>query len=178
MTLTPTQEHQTEMCHAYYDGAPGVVVSSLVWFSSAFVCWQFGIEKAVWTLLVGGALIHPLSLVLTKVLRRPAVTHKDNALNTLAITSTVWLIVCCAMSYGLYLLHPKLFYPAMMACIGSRFLIFASIYGKRFFILLGACLILAANAALFLQLPNAVAATVSGAIELGFAIVLFTASKK
>ena len=115
MNLSPAQQHQTEMCHAYFDGAPGVLISSLVWFSSAVVCWQLGLEKAVWTLLIGGALIHPLSLVLTKALKRPASTSKDNALNTLAMTSTVWLIVCCAMSYGLFLLHPQLFYPAMMA---------------------------------------------------------------
>lgn len=54
MRLTPNEEQQREMRHAHYDGAPGILVSGLVWIAAALVCYQFGINQAVWTLLIGG----------------------------------------------------------------------------------------------------------------------------
>lgn len=72
MNLSPTEEHQYEMRHAYYDGAPGILVSDLVWITAALVCYQLGMYKAVWTLLVGGALIHPIGTIVTKAVGRPA----------------------------------------------------------------------------------------------------------
>lgn len=174
MHLTPTESHQAEMRHACYNGAPGILVSSLVWITAALVCHFIGIRQGVWMLLIGGALIHPLGLVLTKLLGRPAKTDKTNALNQLAAASTIWLILCCAMAYGLFLLNPVLFFPAMMATIGSRYLVFASIFGRSVFWVLGAVLIVAANIALFTMAPPAVAAGLGGLIEIVFAFVVFS----
>ncbi len=162
------------MRHAHYDGAAGILVSGLVWVTAALVCHWIGVHKGVWTLLIGGALIHPVSLVLLKVLGRPAKTNKPNALNQLAMASTIWLILCCAMAYGLYLLKPELFFPAMMATIGSRYLVFASVFGRPVFWVLGATLIVAANAAFFLGFPSPVAAGLGGLIELVFAFRVFS----
>lgn len=178
MRLVPTEEQQREMRHAYYDGAPGVLVSGLVWIAAALVCYRLGIHKAVWTLLIGGALIHPIGTVLAKLLRRPAKAGKDNALNQLAMASTVWLIVCCAMAYGLYLLKPTLFFPAMMAVIGSRYLVLATVFGKAIFWILGIGLVIAANAAFFLALPPVAAAGLGGAIEVVFAGWVFSKASK
>ena len=174
MHLTPTEAHQTEMRHAYFSGAPGILVSGLVWITAALVCHLVGIKQGVWALLIGGALIHPLGLVVTKLLGRPAKTEKTNALNPLAAASTIWLILCCAMAYGLFVLNPVLFFPAMMATIGSRYLVFASIFGRSVFWLLGAVLIVAANLALFTMAPPAIAAGVGGVIEIAFALLVFS----
>ncbi len=174
MHLTPTEAHQTEMRHAHFNGAPGILVSGLVWITAALVCQLAGIKQGVWALLIGGALIHPLSLVVTKLLGRPAKTEKSNALNPLAAASTVWLILCCAMAYGLFLLNPVLFFPAMLATIGSRYLVFASVFGRSVFWLLGACLIAAAFVALFLALPPVFAAGLGGLIEILFAFMVFS----
>ncbi len=162
------------MRYAHYDGAPGILVSGAVWFAAALVCHLHGIKPAVWTLLIGGALIYPISLVVTKLTGRPAKTSKTNALNQLAMASTIWLILCCAMAYGLFQLLPALFFPAMMAVIGSRYLIFASLYGKSIYWVMGACLIVAGNAAFFLPMPPTFAAGMGGLIELAFAFVVFT----
>ena len=178
MRLSPTEEHQHEMRHAYYDGVPGILVSGLVWIAAALVCFQLGINKAVWTLLIGGALIHPIGTVVTKVLGRPAKTDKANALNQLAMASTIWLILCCAMAYGLFLLKPELFFPAMMATIGSRYLIFASIYGRTIFWTLGVSLIVAANLVFFSAVPPAVVAGLGGLIEVLFAFLVFSKASK
>ena len=173
MRLSPSEVQQAEMRHAHFDGAPGILVSGMVWIVAAVVCVQSGVHKGVWTLLVGGALIYPVALLVSKALGRPGNTDNANALNQLAMASTIWLIVCCAMAYGLYLLKPQLFFPAMMATIGSRYLIFATVYGKAVFWTLGISLIAAGNASYFLGFSPAVAAGIGGLLEMVFALLVF-----
>jgi hypothetical protein len=132
----------------------------------------------VWTLLIGGAFIYPISAMATKLLGRPANAGKDNALNQLVMGSTIWLIVCCAMAYGLFLLKPALFFPAMMATIGSRYFVFASIYGKAVYWVMGASLIAAANFCFFLASPPVIAAGIGGLIEVLFAIFVFSKTSR
>lgn len=178
MKLSPSEEHQYEMRHAYYDGAPGILVSGLVWITAALVCYRLGMHKAVWTLLIGGALIHPIGTIVTKAVGRAAKTSKANALNPLAAASTIWLILCCAMAYGLFLLNPELFFPAMMATIGSRYLVFASVFGRLIFWTLGGSLIVVANLTFFSAIPPAVVAGLCGLIEILFAIIVFSTASK
>lgn len=173
MNLSLSEEQQAEMRHAFYDGAPGILVSGLVWIATTIVCHWLGMSSAVWTLLIGGALIYPLSLVLTKLIGRPAKTGKSNSLNQLGMASTIWLILCCAMSYGLFLLKPALFFPAMLATVGSRYLVFASMYGRPIFWVMGSCLIISGSVALFAVLPPILAAGLGGLTELLFAGFIF-----
>ncbi|MEO7359441.1 MAG: hypothetical protein ABI120_03885 [Gemmatimonadaceae bacterium] len=178
MRLTHSEAQQHEMRHAHYDGAPGIVVSGSVWIVAALVSHQLGINTAVWVLLIGGALIYPIALIVTKALGRPATTDKSNALNTLALASTVWLILCCAMAYGLFLLRPALFFPAMMATIGCRYLIFANIYGRSIFWAFGATLIVAAYLVFYLAVSPTLAAGLGGLLEVLFALVVFSQASK
>jgi hypothetical protein len=178
MNLSPTDEQQHEMRHAHYDGAPGILVSSLVWITAAVVCHRVGIHTAVWTLLIGGALIYPIATVVEKALGRPAKTGKANALNQLAAASTVWLILCCAMAYGVFLLKPEFFFPALMATIGSRYLVFATVFGRTVFWTLGGGLIGAASLVFFFAVPPVVAAGACGLIELLFAFFVFSSASK
>jgi len=166
------------MRYAHYDGAPGILVSGLVWLSAALVCHLAGDQRGVWTLLAGGMLIHPVSLVLTRALGRAAATGKGNPLNQLAMASTVWLIVCCATAYGLFLFMPVLFFPAMMATIGSRYLVFASLYGRPVFLVMGMGLILAGVLALWLATAPVAAAGIGGSIEVLFAVFVFASAGK
>ncbi|MEO7359865.1 MAG: hypothetical protein ABI120_06025 [Gemmatimonadaceae bacterium] len=174
MRLTHSETQQHEMRYAHYDGAPGILVSGSIWIGAALVSQQLSVNKAVWVLLIGGALIYPISLLVTKALGRPATTDKSNALNQLAMASTIWLIVCCAMAYGLYLFRPALFFPAMMATIGCRYLIFANIYGRSIFWVFGATLVVAASIAFYVALPPTLAAGLGGLIELLFAFLVFS----
>jgi hypothetical protein len=174
---TPLEVQQQQMRHAYFDGAPGIFISGLVWLAAAVVGFQFGIKQAVGTLLIGGALIHPISIMALKAIGRPAKTNQGNVFNHLAIASTIWLILCCAMAYGLFLLSPALFFPAMLATIGSRYLIFASIFGNTIFWILGLSLIAAAHLTIFLALAPAIAAGMGALIELLFALWVFSKSK-
>jgi len=78
------------------------------------------------------------------------------------------------MAYGLFLLMPALFFPAMMATIGSRYLIFASIYGRSIFWVMGVSLIVTGNLVYFSAIPPAVAAGLGGLIEVLFAFFVFS----
>lgn len=168
---------QAEMRHAYYDGAPGVLVSGSVWLVSALVCQLQGVERGIWALLIGGALIHPLSLLVTKVLGRPAATAKGNPFASLAMASTVWLIVCCVFAYGLSRHVPSWFFLAMLATIGSRYMVFATIFGRSIYWILGGVLIAAAYGAGALHLSPVLAAALGGLIEIVFAAVIFRRAK-
>jgi hypothetical protein len=178
MRLSLSEEQQNEMRHAHYDGAPGILVSGLVWIAAALVCNQIGVKQAVWTLLIGGAFIYPVSALLTKAMGRPAKTNKDNALNQLGMASTIWLILCCAMAYGLFLLMPVIFFPAMMATIGSRYLVFASIYGRSIFWVMGLSLIVAGAFVFGAAIPPTLAAGIGGMIEVLFAVFVYLKADK
>jgi hypothetical protein len=82
------------------------------------------------------------------------------------------------MAYGLFVLKPALFFPAMMATIGSRYLIFASIYDRSIFWVMGVSLIVAANFVFFLAVTPVIAAGLGGLIELVFAFVVFSKASK
>ena len=46
MHLTLNEEQQHEMRQAHFDGAPGILVSGLVWLAAALVCYQLGTYQA------------------------------------------------------------------------------------------------------------------------------------
>lgn len=166
------------MRRAHYDGAPGILVSGLVWIVAAVVAHEIGSNNAVWTLFIGGALIHPIGTLVEKAVGRPAKTEKTNALNQLAMASTIWLIVCCAMAYGLFLLKPELFFPAMMATIGCRYLVFATVYGRGVFWVFGGSLIAAAYLTFSTAVSPAIAAGIGGLIEVLFAFLVYATASK
>lgn len=178
MQLALNDKLQSEMRQIHYDGAPGVLTSALVWLTSSVVCFLAGTPQGVWTLLIGGALIYPISSILTRFWVKPQETPSPNALNQLAGASTIWLIACCIMAYGLYHLREELFFPAMMLTIGCRYAVFATVYGLQVYWVLGLSLVAAACASYFLWLSPPLSAMVGGLIELGFAYVIFAGAKK
>lgn len=177
MPLSVATTDQQAIRDAFYDGAPGVLVSGLVWTTAAAVSIARGVEPGIWTLLAGGVLIYPLSLALTKALGRSAAPPNGNGLITLAGASTVWLILCCAMAFGLSRLSPVLFFPSMMATIGARYLVFATMYGRAAYLLGGGVLIVAGFAALAVRLAPFQSAALGSVIEIGLALVLFRSAE-
>lgn len=176
MKLVLDGNAQQEMRDAFYDGAPGILVSGLVWASAALVCYAQTVERGVWALLIGGVPIHPVSTVLTKALGRSAAPPKSNALPALAAATTVWLIVCCAMAFGLSRQMPAWFFPAMMATIGSRYLVFATLFNRAVYWALGGVLVIAGAAAIWLRLQPLQSAVLGSLIEVCFAVAIFRSS--
>lgn len=155
---------QREMRIAFLDGAPGMLVSAVVWLLAAIVCARSGMPNAVWTLLIGGALIHPVSTIVLKVVGRSA-RAKGSALTHLAMATTAWLIVGCVLAYGLYTANPAWFFPAMLLVIGSRYLAFQALFGQRLYWLCGAALIAAGWLSVTAGISPTSAAFVGSGIE-------------
>ena len=82
------------------------------------------------------------------------------------------------MAYGLFLLKPELFFPAMMATIGCRYFVFASVYGRVIFWVFGVTLMVCAFLAFALMLLPAMAAALGSLIEILFAILVFVKASK
>lgn len=72
------------MREGYYCGAPGVLVSGLVWTVAGLVAISVSYRAGVFTLLLGGGLIFPLSVAVRKMLgvlaSTPQVIHSERSL--------------------------------------------------------------------------------------------------
>jgi len=159
---------QRDMRHAYMDGAPGILTSGTVWFVAGMACILRSPAEAVWTLFIGGMLIHPAALVLLKLFGRPAAHARANPLGTLALITTIWMILSLPLAYGVSLLRIEWFFPAMLFVIGGRYLTFATLYGMRIYLLFGAVLALAGYALGSRGAGAAAGAFAGAAIEVGF----------
>lgn len=168
MTVT---EAQCDMRRGYCSGAPGILASALAWSVAAGIAAFASPQRAIWALLVGGALIHPVGVLLCRLLGAPATHSRTNPLGQLAVASTFWLIFSLPLAYGLGLQNPAWFFGAMLLVIGGRYLVFATLFGMRFYWALGLVLAGAGFVLGWLAAPAPVVAAAGAAIELVFAAI-------
>lgn len=164
---------QADMRRAYLLGAPGVLVSGLLWLSAGLVSVLHSERMAVVVLLLGGAAIHPLAVALTRLLGGSGRHAAGNALGSLAAEGTFWLIATCALAYGIQALRIEWFFPAMLLAIGGRYFSFQTLYGLRVYWLCAAALCAAGLVLALARAPVAVGAFAGAGIELVVAAVLF-----
>lgn len=181
MTMTQTttvSDAQRDMRLAYYDGAPGMLTSASVWLVAGIVAARVSPNDAIWALFVGGALIHPVSVQLARLLGRSGKHTPGNPFAPLAMATTFWMILSLPLAYCVALIHIEWFFPAMLFIIGGRYLTFQTLFGTRIFWACGAALALAGYA-----LGSSYAAPMFGAfagaiIEGGFAIAIFATARR
>jgi hypothetical protein len=154
---------QQDMRDAYLGGAPGMFVSGTVWAVAGLVCLWRSPQMAVWALYAGGVLIHPLSVLLTRLLGRPGRHAPGNPLGMLAFATTIWMILMLFLAYGIALWRIELFFPAMLFVIGGRYLTFATLFGGKVFWVCGA-LLAAAGYGLATQHAAAAAGAFAGSV--------------
>ena len=177
MTAFTIKSAQSDMRRGYSYGAPGVLVSGSVWLVSGVVALTVSAQMSVLTLLVGGALIFPLSMLMCKLLGLPHGHTAGNPLGVLAGEGTVWLVAGCAIAYGVSVLRIEWYFPAMLLVIGGRYLTFQTLYGLRIYWVLGALLGATGFALALLRAPPVIGAFSGATIELISAIVLFVQAK-
>ncbi|WP_332701616.1 DUF7010 family protein [Devosia sp.] len=168
MTITGAQH---DMRHGYFSGAPGILASALAWSVATGFAAFSSPQQAIWALLIGGALIHPVGVLLCRLFGAPATHTKGNPLGQLAGASTFWLIFSLPLAYVLGLQHPAWFFVAMLLVIGGRYLVFATLYGMRLYWALGLALAGAGFALAALSASALVVVATGAAIELVFAVV-------
>jgi hypothetical protein len=169
---------QADMRFGYHSGAPGILASSAAWFAAAIVALQVSPRQAVWVLFAGGVMIHPVSVLLAKLLGRPGRHERGNPLAPLAMATTFWLIFSLPLAYGVSLLRLEWFFPAMLLVIGGRYLTFGSLFGMRIYWALGLGLAIAGYFLGSAQAVPALSAFVGAAIEAAFAVVVLVLGRR
>ncbi|WP_266203285.1 DUF7010 family protein [Pontibacter kalidii] len=169
---------QQDMRAAYLHGYPGVVVSGTVWLVSALVAIYVSPEKAVWTLLPGGVLIHPVSVLLNKILGARGTHAQGNPLGRLAMEGTVFMIMCIPLAYGLSFQKVEWFFQGMLLIIGGRYLMFATLYSARLYWALGIGLGMAAYLLFTMDSPSHTTLLVGAAIEIVFGLVMLATLRR
>ena len=169
---------QADMRSGYLCGAPGIAASSAAWLAASGVAFTVSASAAVWTLLIAGAFIHPVGVVITKLLGGTGAHQAGNPLARLAMEGTFWMIACIAVAFGMSVMRIEWFFPAMLLVIGGRYLTFQSVYGLSVYWILGVMLCAAGIALALVRAPVAVSALAGGLIELVFAGVVLLQVKR
>ena len=172
------QEAQADMRSAYLSGAPGVLISGLVWLVAGIVAARNSETAAVLALLFGGAAIHPLAVLLTKLLGGSGKHSTGNALGSLASEGTFWLLAGCTIAYGMHALRIEWFFPTMLLVIGGRYLTFQTLYGLRLYWVCGAVLSAAGLGLALARAPVVIGAFAGAGIEIVFAAALFVHARR
>lgn len=169
---------QYDMRVAYLYGSTGVLASGLIWLAAALVAIYLSPDKAVWTLLIGGAFIHPIGILLNKILGASGAHTQANALGRLAMESTVFMIMCLPVAYLLSFQKTEWFFQATLLIIGGRYLTFATLYGTRLYWILGIGLGIAAYLLFVLNSPSSTSMFVGAAMEITFGLILLSIAQK
>lgn len=171
-------EAQHNMRFAYLSGAPGIFASSLAWFAAAMVALQLTSDQAVIALYVGGMLIHPVGVLLAKMLGRPGAHTKGNPLGGMALEGTAWMILCLPLTYAVSKYQIAWFFPAMLLVIGGRYLTFATMFGMRIYWAMGGALVATAYLLVTMRAAPATGAFAGALVEMAFAAIIFMSAKR
>ena len=167
------QDAQSDLRQAYWGGGPGVLISGLVWLAAGMGAVAHTHLTSILIFFFGGMLIHPLGIALSKGLKRSGKHQSGNPLALLAIETTVVLFMGLFLAYILFQVDPSWFYPTMLVIIGARYAQFQTLYGMRFYWILGAALLFAGIAIFIMSPPFYIGAISGGIIELVSASIIF-----
>src|SRR6187431_2091525 len=112
--IATINQAQTDMRKGYANGSVGIIISGLIWLTSAIVSSQFSDKQAIWTLLIGGMFIYPISTLFAKAIGLSGTHTKGNPLGNLAMEGTIFMIMCLPLAFGLSLQHTEWFFQAMV----------------------------------------------------------------
>ncbi len=166
MTDASLSVAQHDLARAYAGGAPGVLVSGLVWLIAGAVWQLYGTMAAFAALFVGGMAIHPLGVLIERAAFKAPKATIGKPLEALAIEATVPLFVGVLIAWVLLVRAPDLAIPVFAAIVGARYFLFRTMYGEIAYWALGGAILLIAGIAMFgIALPLNLGFLV-GAIEL------------
>jgi hypothetical protein len=171
-------EFQEDMRRGYIWGATGIMTSGLVWLAAGLVAYFEDPRPAIWVLFIGAGFIVPVSNLIDRLLGAPGTHMSGNRLSALALESTVFMLMCLPLAYGLSLYRIEWFFPAVLMVIGGRYVTFGTVYGTPIYWLLGAALGAGAMLAYVFAAPPHVSALLGAAIELVFGAVLLVAKRR
>ena len=101
---------QQDMRTGYFGGAPGMLVSGLVWLLAGVVGLLVSQQASVLTLFFGGMAIHPLGSVLAKLLGRSGKHTPGNPLLPLALETTILLFIGLFLAFAMLQISVAIYY--------------------------------------------------------------------
>ena len=176
--MTTLADFQQDMRRGYIWGATGIMTSGLVWLAAGLVAWFRDPRTAIWVLFIGAGFIVPVSNLIDRLLGAAGKHAPGNRLATLAMETTVFMLMCLPLAYGLSLYRIEWFFPAVLMVIGGRYVTFGTIYGTPVYWLLGAALGAAAMLTYLVAAPPHVAALIGAAVELVWGATLLAAKRR
>jgi len=132
---------QREMRLRYAGGFYGQLVSGVIWLASAGGAAWISPSAAIWTLVLGGFFIFPLTELLLRLSGVKKPLSADNSLRELGMQVAFVLPLSMPLLVGVVLYRQAWFYPALMILLGAHYLPFVSLYGMRMFWALGSILV-------------------------------------
>jgi len=168
---------QQDMREAYHGGATGAVTSATAWLIAAIVATFVTPTAGILTLIFGGMLIFPASVLLCKVIGRSGRHSNNNPLAPLAVEGTIWMLLSIPVAIGAALYRVEWFFPAMLLVIAGRYLTFATLYGMKIYWAFGATLTISAFALVAFEAPAMSGAYTGALIEYAYGIAIFAVFK-
>ncbi len=163
---------QADIRRAYVGGGPGAVVSGLVWAVAAYVGQRYSVAQTFVVLFIGGMLIFPLSMLVSRLVFRRAKEAADNPLGMTALESTIAMIGGFFAAWLLLPFRPALVMPLAAIAVGTHYFAFKTVYGDRLYWVLAALLTGAGFAQIYTgAIPGGVMPAVA-VIEILFGILL------
>jgi hypothetical protein len=129
-------EAQQDFRRAYVGGAPGVLVSGLVWLAAAITAQSQGVGRGFAVLFIGGMIIHPISTFLCRTLFGRAKEAAGNPLAGAALESTIAMIGGLVAAYLMIPLRAEYVFAIAAIAAGTRYALFRTIYDDRLYWLL------------------------------------------
>ncbi len=169
------RDAQAEVSRVYLGGLVGQTVSGMLWLASAALATWRTPEAAILLLVFGGFLIYPVTSAALRICGRPAALSRDNPLRWMAMQVAFVLPLSMPLVAPVAMCRLNLFFPAMAILLGAHYLPFATLYGMRSFLALGAALVVC-GIAVGLYLPGAsfaLAGWIAGVILLVFGFVQY-----
>ena len=136
-------EAQAENRAVFLGGSVGQLVSSAIWFASAALATWGSRTQAVLALLGGGMFIFPLTVLVLRLLGRPAGVRRENPLSFLAmqVAFTIPLAIPLILAATAY--KPEWFYAGCLIVVGAHYLPFVTLYGLPIFAVGGGLMVTA-----------------------------------
>ncbi len=176
--MTTLAEFQEDMRRGYIWGATGIMTSGVVWLAAGLVAFFDDPRRAIWVLFIGASFIVPISNVVDRLLGASGKHAPDNRLAALALETTVFMLMCLPLAYGLSLFRIEWFFPAVLMVIGGRYITFGTVYGTPLYWLLGAALGVTAMLTYVLSAPPYLSALLGAATEIVFGAVLLLRKRR
>ena len=165
---------QADLRQAHINGAPGVLVSGLIWLATGLLWYLGGPREAFIFLFFGGMAIPPLAALLTRFgFKAPAATI-GKPLEKIALVTVPIILAGFYIAWRWFGLESAQAIPIVAIAIGLRYLTFKAMFGTSTFLLLGGAFILIGAAALLVGSNQAgAAALLLGLVELAFFAALY-----